>query len=131
MQSEKQKILTGEVIPKSNTITVLEASTDYTNFLTLKGASDHINTKRKIFKHLVPYFGHYLLSELTGIKVYEYIRFKESQNYATATYRMHVSLLSSIINHSIRKSKKFSGENEVRGIEQSIHVDNFRGLQAL
>ena len=52
MQSEKQKILTGEVIPntKDNTITVLEASTDYTTFLSLKGAADHINTKRKIFK---------------------------------------------------------------------------------
>ena len=126
MQREKQKVLGTNIETISKDISVLEAAKNYTDFLTLKKASDHINTKRKIFKHLIPAFGHYKISELTGIKVYEYIRLKESEGYATATYRMHVSLLSSIINHSIRKSKKYSGENVVRGIEQSIHVDNFR-----
>jgi len=127
MQQQKQRIRLGEDdrYTKKRILSLEEGAKLYFEYLRLKQASDHKNSRNKFFNHVIGYFGRKTpLDDITSTQIHEY-KLLKLKTHAPATVAMHISILSSIYNHVIKEHIPHL-KNPARGIEKSIHVDNAR-----
>lgn len=120
MQSEKQKILTGEDTKLSNkkSFTLKQAGDLYFKYLELKQTSDYYNSHLKFQSHIIRFFGKSKdLKDISNTQIHEYKIYK-LQTHAPATVAMHISILSSIYNF-IQREYLPNLVNNARGIESS------------
>lgn len=127
-QTELAKIRLGENPRLSNKTRVIqfdEIAEDYFYNMELNQCSDTRNSKNKYLKNIKPVFGGINIHNITAQQINEF-KIKKLETHAAATVAMHISFISSIYNHAIKKTKKFKGENPAFGIERTIVVDNAR-----
>ena len=127
LQSEKQKILTGDItqLSKKKIITLKQASDWYFKDLELRMTSDYKASKAKFVYHVLPYFGNNRdIKDISSEQIHEYKIFK-LKTHAAATTAMHVSMLSSLFNY-LKRKRKINIENSAFGIERTIPLDNAR-----
>lgn len=102
-----------------------EIAMDYFHNMKLSQCSDTHNSTNKYLNHIKPVFGGINIKNITPTMIHEF-KIKKLTTHKPATVAMHIGFISSIYNHSIKKTKKFKGDNPALGIESTINVDNAR-----